>query len=289
MAMGFGAAGMAGGIGRGLENVAGMLNNYTMQNMQNTNAAEMQQNNPYVRLAAMKGLGAGSAGTGVTGSAADIGSQRMNPETYGKPGHPGGISDPAGNFDPATIPLFGEEHKGLQIAAGGREQFQNSVVPIANAYIKTKSMYDGNMEKVKQLEQVVTQNRAKMQTEVAKITGSMAPGTQEYNDAILGVREKYAKDEMSLKQIKEEMGGLEQALQEYGGKLSQVLPGLDLGQGGLVAEEVANVDQQQAGVRPPQVTAAPQDLAKRIFPPGQAPASMMTRGYNPVTPHDPRR
>lgn len=278
MAMGFGASGMAAGIGEGMKGAAGML----MQD-------HMQKTNPYVRLAAMKNAGAGAGvGTGATGSAADMVSQRMNPETYGQPGHPGGTSDPAGNFDPATMPLFGEEHKGMNIAAGGREQFQNSVVPIANAYIKTKGMYDDSMEKVKQLEQVVTQNRAKMQTEIAKVTGSTAPGTPEYNDAILGIREKYMKDELSLKQLKEQMGGLEQALQEYGGKLSQVLPGLDIGGQGLVAQETPTLEHQQGGVRPPQTMAAPQDLARRIFPQGQAPASMMTRGYNPVTPSNPR-
>lgn len=290
MAGGWGAAGLAGGFGKGLENIGNMGFQYGMQKMQNQNAQEMQQNNPYVRLAAMKQMGGGGmgagAGTGATGSAADLVSQRMNPDTYGKPGHPGGASDPEGNFDPATIPLFGEEHKGMNIVQGGREGFQKQVVPIANAYMQTKNQWDEALQKTDIMKQQIAKGRKALEATQAKLIAEYGPNQYGQTDEWQQARQAMDAQETRYREFVQQMSGLRQAMAEYGGQLSQILPGLEIpeGQNSLQAGETPTLEHQQGGVRPPMREASPYDLGSRIYPQGQIPASMMTRNYNPVMP-----
>lgn len=293
MAMGFGAAGMAQGIGQGMRDVAGMLNNYTMQQNQQAHQKDMQQNNPYVRLAAsrMVGQGGGGYGTGATGSASDIGSAAINKEVYGKPGMVGGRSDPAGNFNPATMPMedmLGDPMIGLNMRNQHTNQWQQQTVPIANAYIKAQTEYENAKA---QLESISTEiPEIKMQAQrVLKELGQQfqaAEGNpqmqQEISQQIEKVRMGLLKKEEQHGALKNKIAGLEQAKREYGQQLSQVLPGLTIPEG----ESSLFMTGDRTLMGPEK--AGPRHLGERIYPPGQVPPSMSSASYLPVTPRDPR-
>jgi hypothetical protein len=211
----------------------------------------------------------------------------MNPETYGQPGHPGGERyDPTGAFDPATMPLFGEEHKGMSIVQGGREGFQKQVVPIANAYMKIKTQWDEALEKTDIMKQQIAKGRKALQTTQAKLIAEYGPNQYGETEEWQKARQAMDAQETRYKEFVQQMAGLRQAMAEYGGQLSQVLPGLEIpeGQNSLQAGEAPTLEHQEAGVRPPMREASPYDLGSRIYPQGQVPASMMTRGYNPIMP-----
>lgn len=230
MAMGYGGSGAASGIGRGLNKVADMWNAHTMQ-----------QNNPYVKLMAMRQNGGAGASSlqptaGTVGESSTPGyqqqSQKLNAAGYGRPGGPGGQSDPDGNFDPTQMSfkdLAGDPGLGLNIRDNAMTQWQQQSEPLAKAYMDAQQNYDETSTQLAEAERQADIRRQMTQQTVKKIgMGLKNPQItpeerQQLTQEMLKIQAEGESGDKNLMMLKQKAQEISQVMQEYGGQLKGML------------------------------------------------------------------
>ena len=317
MAMGFNAAGIASGIGQGMQQSADLWGRYLLQK-------DAQQNNPYLRLAAMRGMG-GTTGAyptaNTTGEGSAAFSQRnaqVNAANYGKAGHPGGQSDEGGHFNPYNYPptmsydeLVGDPGTGLAMRTQQMNAWQQQSEPMVRTYVETMDAYEAaNQKKAMRTQQLQAENEAIGQK--LKLLGTQQGSVKDpaelakLENTVNALNIKLHQNAQEVAQMDAEIEGYNKSLQEWGGKIRNLLspPYREERQGhphyGKEAEPLvrfgnaANMAGRPESMADPRLhmrgpeghysLMTPAQLGEKFYPPGKAPAWLSASQYLPKNP-----